>query len=204
MRREDERLCKREFTEYLRSRGVVDLSWDDGDDPPDYDLIVSNVRYAVEVTNMMENVDMNGQHMSHLGFRRTVTKFLKGVEEEARQAGILSGPYSVRCKPRDDFRRNRKRVEQRLLKYIKDTQLATDPPAEDILGRGYFGWSISKLKGERLFLIPSISGAKWQVDAQKELCELLDNVLAIKISERTPRAEARGFRPRYNPYCWSC
>jgi hypothetical protein len=179
-KREDEEICKEEFEAFLRSQGISNISWDNGDEPPDYYLNTAGVRYAVEVTNLMEQVETDGRQMSHLGFRHKVTRFVRNVERQARQEGILAGAYSLRCKPRDDFASQKRRIREQLLEYIRTTQGSVAPPARVLLGRGYSSWSVEKLQSESRFLIPSVSGAKWEVEAQNELCQLLQNVLLQK------------------------
>jgi len=178
--RKDEEFCKEQFDEFLRLKERLDICWTEGAEPPDYYLNIGNKRFAVEVTNLMEEVNIGGQEMSHLGFRSTILRFIKRVEEEARQNGILNGAYVVNFKPHDDFGKKKSKIKKEILDYIQETQNSPDAIRKHLLGQGRLSWYIKKDNNTKKYLTCGTFDAKWEGQAQTELCLLLEKVIKGK------------------------
>ncbi len=92
--RADEEQCKNKFDAFLRQRYLDgDISWRCGDEPPDYYVRLRGDCYAVEVTNLFENIELGDETTSHLGFRTRVLAFLRQIEQKARPGGTDPHQY---------------------------------------------------------------------------------------------------------------
>jgi len=93
---EIEETCKRCFHAYLATKlDPEDVSWLDGDERPDYYLVVKGVRYAIEVTTVMEMVTVGSTEFPIACFYHSLGRLVLEVEKEASNEGVLSGFYSV-------------------------------------------------------------------------------------------------------------
>jgi hypothetical protein len=180
--REDEENCKSAFDEFLRIHYQDnDIAWQGGNEPPDYYLTLCGTIYAVEVTSLFEDIKLGEKTSSHLGFRKAVLKFLRQIEQEARQKGILNGAYIVGYKPLSDFGKQKKSISKSIIAYLQATQSVSSAPAEKIMGSGRLTWDIEKCHSEKQYLTGTTSDAKWEHQAVDELSILLNKVLDDKV-----------------------
>jgi hypothetical protein len=110
MKSESEEFCKHSFDNYLRK--IIpssNLTWDEvkkEDEPPDFYLSVNGTIYAVEVTILMQKVNVGTKNplpASHI--RDLLERFVTDeVEVVARNSGYLQGAYLVEfSKPITNF-----------------------------------------------------------------------------------------------------
>jgi hypothetical protein len=126
MRREDEKFAKAEFDHYLRERtGIEDISWEEGADPPDYILTVQDEKYAVEVTQITERIEVETEKGEEergaidAGWR----EFVSNAQQSAVDSGILAQQYViVTLKPLPLSGTERAQIEAQLLAFVADSQ----------------------------------------------------------------------------------
>ncbi len=182
--REDEENCKSAFDKFLRIHYQDnDIAWQCGNEPPDYYLMLYGTKYAVDVTNLFEDIEIGGKTSSHLGFREAVLGFLKPIEQEARREGILNGAYIVHYKPLNGFGKQKKSIKKRIIAYLRDTQSVSSAPAKVIIGSGHLAWYIKKCHSEKQYLTGATSDAKWEHQTVEKLGILLNKVLDCKVKK---------------------
>lgn len=182
--RKDEEHCKNAFDEFLKTHYQdSDIAWQAGNEPPDYHLTLCGTKYAVEVTSLFQEIKLGDRTSSHLGFREAVLDFLKGIEQEARQKGILNGAYVVSYKPLNDFGKQKKSISNNIVAYLQATQSVSSAPAEKIVGNGHHAWDIEKYHSEKQYLTGTTFDVKHEHEAVDELRVLLDKVLNDKVQK---------------------
>ncbi|MCL5957998.1 MAG: hypothetical protein M1358_01560, partial [Chloroflexi bacterium] len=88
--RDDEELCKKCFDRYLvDSLGLRSRAWREGEDPPDYYLILGDRGFAVEVTNLIGELHTASGSISDEGYSAAVRKITKTIKSRAIEQGIL-------------------------------------------------------------------------------------------------------------------
>jgi len=202
--REDEERCKSAFDTFLTIRYQSnDIVWSDGDEPPDCYLNLCGAKFAVEVRQLWDEIQINGDYESEKGFLITVQNFLKHLEKKAIQQGILKGAYSVRYNPIDDFGKKRRRIESSIMEYLRTTQNAPfSREVELLIGRDGFGWYIQKRHSEKRRLSggPS-SSAKFKGEIAEMLCNLLNKALQAKV-EKLKRISLPKILLLYDRFPW--
>lgn len=96
------------------------------DDPPDYYLDIADTTYAVEVTSLMENVDVVGKReraLPRVGYRSHFDDLVEEVEKKAVERGVLRGTYSVIFIDRLAYGKVKRKVVRRfILDYLEETR----------------------------------------------------------------------------------
>lgn len=124
-RRPEEEYCKMQFDTFLRKFfSSSDVKWEDVQDVrPEYYLFVDKVRYAVEVTTLVEKIPVGGASpIEAAAVFKTLQDFVGGVETAAKAEGNLRGKYVVYLTPIDNFACVRDEIQKGLLEYIRDTR----------------------------------------------------------------------------------
>jgi hypothetical protein len=107
VKRDDEELARSEFDQLLREQlGVIRPEWEEVDaecEPPDYYLSFDARRFAVEVTTVMEKVELQAGSYPSLAILATLKKTVDEIENRARADDFLRGCYVVSLSPLDDF-----------------------------------------------------------------------------------------------------
>ena len=182
--REDEEHCKNAFDTFLKQfYQSGDITWTCGDEPPDYYLELCGTKYAIEVTSLFENIELGDKKSSHLGFRKAILNFLKQIEQEAIQKGILNGAYIVSYKPLNDFGKQKRTISKTIIAYLRDTQRVSSAPIKKIIGSGRLTWDIEKYHSEKQYLTGAASDAKWEHQAAGELSIFLNKALNDKVQK---------------------
>jgi hypothetical protein len=188
MKSASEEFCKVSFDTYLQK--VISASnrlWRDVEqkaEPPDYYLTLNDTLFAVEVTILIEKVDIGGKKHLPVGIiRDLLAKFVRDeVETVARDKGYLRGTYVVIfSKPISNFADVQYQIQAELLSFISATQTTDKAPAKVIYKNGRQRCSIEKLNSQEDKVVmggPVLS--RWQVEALATAKELLDNRLEEK------------------------
>ncbi len=180
----NEELCKSRFENFLKGSSTTGpLSWEDGGEPPDYYLTIDGIRYAVEVTIVMETLEVGTSTMSTKAVMASLGNFVDEVELIARKQSILHGTYVVLfSKPITNFRDVKDTIRNALLAYIESTQVLGKAPQQVIFKRGRQTCSIEKIhsQADRIHK-PGPTNGKREGDAALEICELLKNKLDEKL-----------------------
>jgi len=179
--RKDEEDCKAAFHTFLAARhDSTDIVWEEGENPPECYLLLDNTRYAVEVTQARELTSVGDKTLSDLDYLVTVTRFVRGIEQEAIASGILTGAYSIRFKPLDHFGKRKQRIKREITDYLRSTQDASSAVERIIVGEGHSRWEIKKRHADRTYLSCGTTDGKWRGEAIRELSNLLDQILITK------------------------
>ena len=131
MKSKSEKFCKASFDTYLRKKiPTANLFWTDieqKDEPPDYYLAVNDINYAVEVTILIQKMDVGANnHLPGGTIRDLLDKFIKEeVALVAKKGDYLRGAYLVSIsKPITNFSEVKEQIKTKLLLYISDTLAA--------------------------------------------------------------------------------
>jgi hypothetical protein len=94
--RRDEAFAQEALTRYLHSQGFSHLLWEEPDqDPPDFFLTVDGQRHAVEVTQVMDSVELGGRVISDRGVVSALRQTVATLEEAAKKRKVLRA--SITC-----------------------------------------------------------------------------------------------------------
>lgn len=182
--RSDEEFAKSQFDVYLQSKLTeTSILWQDGDEPPDYYLHMDKIKYPVEVTRLVEQVETPRGQIPKTGIDASARDIAQQVQKEAIQRGILKGkyfisfPYAYR-----DFYDSRKKLIIQILDFIDQTQPDIRVDIADI-----------KIEGESYCLIQKTNNlensvavgafqpsSKFELEAFNEGCQLLEKVINNK------------------------
>lgn len=135
-KRIDEEYCRSAFDTFLRNTlESPQLSWEDvKQDPPDYFLHISGVKYAVEVTIISEKMLLATDEVELVAIYIPLQRFVREVERSANENGYLKGNYSIYfLRPIVGFSKIRKQLKRDLLTFIKSTQEQENTQKEKIL-----------------------------------------------------------------------
>ncbi len=180
---EIEETCKRSFHAYLTTKlDREDVDWLDGDEPPDYYLLVRGVKYAVEVTIVMEMVKVGSTQREWANIIDSLWGLVLEVEKESSNEGTLSGFYIVSfSQPITNFAKVRASIREGLLNYVRHTQDDSSAPSEVIFEQQ--GQTCTIEKSHNLSSNISVAGPitfGWKFDRQREACRLLQAVVTNK------------------------
>jgi hypothetical protein len=183
-----EEYCKSQFDKFLaRTLISFDVKWEDVCAArPDYYLFIDNVKYAVEVTSLVEQIPLGKlSPISALGVDKFLIDFVQDVERSAIKEGILYGQYVVSLTPINNFEDFLYKVKDALLAYIRKTRDVESFPPEQIFRKVILPHlqlcEISKIGLKRDKVYESLSGLpKSEGDIQADLLSLLNDRLAIK------------------------
>ncbi len=188
MKSESEEYCKDSFDRYLKKTALAStIVWkevEQKDEPPEFYLFVNGVKYAVEVTIMLQKVDVGAKkRLPVLVVRRLMAQFVVDeVEAVARENSCLQGSYLVSfSKPITDFANLKGMIQSELLSYISMTQAVSKAPPKVVYERSRQKCVIEKLHNDENKVImggPFIS--RWKNEALVEAKQLLDNRLDEK------------------------
>lgn len=182
-KRESEETCKRSFDTYLAAKlDPMDVSWLDGDEPPDRYLVVKSVKYAVEATTIMEMVSMGSTEFPIASIVHSLWHLIREVEREASSEGTLSGTYAVSFLwPITNFGQFRASIGEGLLNYVRRTQADDCAPPAAIFEQQGQRCTIQKF--HNLSSKIGITGPMtvgWDVEIQQEACRLLQGIVTNK------------------------
>lgn len=191
MKSDSEEFCKDEFDKYLKNLCSNSLIvWEEvsqKDEPPDYYLFMNGSKHAVEVTMLMEKVNLGTKKPLPV---RKVRDLLRNfvadeVESIARDAHYLHGAYLVYySKPIDNFTNVKKIIQNELLAYISETQGLNSAANKIVYKYGRQKCEITKIHDREDKVVvggPIIS--KWEETILAEASQLLFKSIAEKESK---------------------
>lgn len=181
MKSEDEEFCKSKFDEFVRRvSGPSLIQWDDvaqQDEPPDYFLYIDGTKYAVEVTILMEKLEVGNLQLPQVAVVASLWRLVDEVEATARRSGFLKGAYVVTfSRPIANFNEVRKQLFDDLLSYVKATQHVSTAPEKIVFKQGIQKCAIRKFQSQKSYIGKmGPSGGKWEGEAAEEICTLLED-----------------------------
>jgi hypothetical protein len=203
--RHDEIAAVEGFREYLLSKGMRVEPREDGEDPPDFYVTVERERFAVEVTNLMDEIETGGADIPRLSYTNSVHKLTIEIEEESRNSGTLRGHYVLWVNgPFENFSKLKKHIKSKSMVFLEQTKntspgygeylLAadetgailttdfTDQPPEVLQGEAVFCfiWKKDDCSNHLSLIITSPKFMDWKVELERDACKLLQRSISEK------------------------
>jgi len=179
-----EEFCKKSFHKFLKKDdSIKNIEWCIGNNPPDYILKLKNKSFAVEVTTIMEKIEVGKGSIGLVSIQKSLQRLLDEIEKEALSQGILRGSYAVSFnKPVSDFRKERIAIKDALLNFIKETK--NEQNTGEIRIYKKVDEKISVLKVDespnRIYFGPALARAKWHGEAKQEALEIIQQIIDNK------------------------
>ncbi|MES1244561.1 MAG: hypothetical protein ABUT39_23345 [Acidobacteriota bacterium] len=154
MARLDEEFAKEAFSRALPELGTLGpVIWEAGAEPPDFFLLLSEERFAVEVTRIVGQIELDGKRESKRKSGAVLRRFAEALQVTAREQGILRGAYVVWLEPVSDFAEIEPQARLAFLDYVSRTRNLRKAPREVILKRRSLHWSIEKIHDQKDYLL---------------------------------------------------
>ena len=134
MKRYEEELCKSIFDAYLlKFFNRQEIRWTESESP-DFFLELSDRRFAVEVTQLIEPKGVGSSTpMSILGVISSFRRLVDSIKSTATQGGYLNGRYVVSFGELfENFSKIKRQLESALLNYIQRTQALPNAPQQEL------------------------------------------------------------------------
>lgn len=188
MKRKDEEFCKLRFHQYILGMYPAEtIRWEDvpsKEEPPDFYLYLNGIKYAVEVTDMIEKIDVGtARTIPRNIVNLTYVNFVKKIEKEARENGWLSGTYTILFhRVIKNFGAIEDEIREQLLYYIQNTKELESAQALEFF-RGYGRvCSINKSNNTKNIIYPGLpASSKWEGQSTKDSQILLEERLKDKV-----------------------
>lgn len=184
-KRYDEELAKSAFAKFLNTRPEqYKITWETVPqefEPPDYYVNIEGMRYAVEVTAIIDQIEINGRAYSSLDISSSLRKFIDELEAMVKNKNMLRGGYAVGLSPLSNFPDRRGELLMKLLKYIERTQYMVKAEEEVIIKSGYEYVGIQKIDDKESYVGEIISYTpKYKSESLDELSTSLNSTLEDK------------------------
>jgi hypothetical protein len=207
--RPDERHAVEEFVQHLSSIYEDNLiSWKTPEkDPPDVDMKIDGIYYAVEITTIPEVYTLGlSKPINSKAVVGSVQGIVKKIETQAIQRGILTGQYYISFyspKPPVDF--NAKDIIKQALDYIEQTQDQKSAEKHVIAGNRFKHAWIRKTGNDQPFvhspttpaladfpedIIPSCKALEHVLDDKAFMADWSDPAILLILHDPTMRPAA--------------
>lgn len=156
-----ENFCKNILHDFLMKHlPNSTISWVQEGDPPDYYLFIDGTQYAVEITIIVETLDVGVKNPLPMGkIQDELKKFIQEVESVAHHEGYLRGLYHVTfLKPICKFTAVKTIIRDKLITYLRNTQNLSNAPSEIIYESDSQICEIKKVRGENNRILMSGPG----------------------------------------------
>lgn len=191
----EEENCRKIFNDYYSTKGIKIYRWENmsekNQDPPDYYGYISNVKYAVEITQMVvkkRTILSDGSVLSNT-YNNSCIKLIREVEKKALEENKLRGLYIVRfynpIDIGDDYKKVKKDLIIKLVNLIKETETTLSSWEEDIWIKSRKVCSISKIQNtdnQSKVEYVCIGGFGWTHSSKmiEQLAKLIQQAIDIK------------------------
>ena len=140
--RKDEIAAVESFRQHLLNKGMAVEPWQGGDESPDFYLTIGE-RFAVEVTNLIDDVEINGNKVPRLLYAVSTEKLASEIEKESRDRGILKGSCQLWVNgPFEDFPEVKKHIKLESLAFLETDEGLFARNREVLAGCGRFGGNL--------------------------------------------------------------
>ena len=186
---DNEQFCKEVFHSYLKNHLIkFDARWETypkgKNFPPDFNMILNNQIYAVEVTETKIIQEFRGDQVDEKTFCLSRLNFIKEVESEALRLGILRGTYHVYFLMKWTIpwpRKLKECLKKQLLQYIDKYK---DKKYSASLNIKYELRNVCQIfkTGTRNKIFASFGDAVWpkSPETQNFVCNLLQHAITTK------------------------
>lgn len=168
------------LTDYLKKQGFVKIRAINRSkqkkDPPDFDFFIDGKKYAVEVTQIKSRrkAILNEKLIIEKTYRLNQFNFIKGVEKNAIQKGILHGLYWVKFFDpiiSQKFNKIKNQIKKQIFEYICRTNNIDTSKKELIYINSKKIASISKINNSANKICPTEFQGLWPESPEKiEIC----------------------------------
>ena len=193
-----EEFCKLKFDEFVRGRlSYSSICWESvaqEDEPPDYYLYLNGIKYAVEVTVLMEKIEIGGGvRLPRSSIVASLSRLVDDVETSARYDNSLHGAYVVKFShPITNYKNVRGQLFNNLLAYIKATRDRGSAPEQVVYKRGSQRCTITKMHNRETYVGHiGPSGGKWEGEIIEEICSLVRESVNSKCRKLSKLAEPK-------------
>lgn len=156
------------------------------EEPPDYLLTFAGEVFAVEVTMVLQHLNVGGKRRSSPGVRKHLARFVDRVGEVARSRGLLRGVYLVSARPIENMSSVEADLELGLLDYISRTRDLETTAMTEVRAGSHARMHIRKRGLHKNFVAAVTSlGARSRADELAELRSLLQE----RVSEKRRKLE---------------
>ncbi len=179
-------LPERPSRKHLQAKGRANLLWEPGSQPPDFFLTVDGQRFAVEVTQVMESLELGGLSITSRGAIDALQRAVAELRSAAKKVDLLRGFYHIHVCAIPNLRACLPQIQGRVFHYLTETaNRRTAEPERIYDGKRDRHWTIRKLHdvGGDLVESMSIGDASWQAEIREELTQLLASAISIKASK---------------------
>lgn len=158
MARLDEEFAKESFSRIFPRLGISEqVVWERGTEPPDFFLTLGAELYAVEVTRIVGQIELNGRREPKRKSAAILQRFADELQDTAREQGILRGAYVLWLEPTDDFKEVAPKARLAFLDYVSRTKDLASAPGETVLKKRGLHWSITKFHDNKTYLLATRS-----------------------------------------------
>jgi hypothetical protein len=186
MKRDDEEFCRKAFSAYLSSvspsLSQVWAAIEQSEEPPDYELNLGGTDYAVEVTTLMEKVQVGNLHLPPIGITNSLWSIVRKIEQHAIDQGKLHGAYYV-CFLHSipNLAAIQEALEKFLFDYFEKT-FAKDraEQAELRIGFQHICFVAKVFNSETFVNIGGPVFAKWEGESSLPICSILQEAIEDK------------------------
>jgi len=162
--------------EYLKKKGFTQIDSINKsiqrEDPPDFDFYINGKKYAVEVTQTksFRKAILDKTPIIEKTYRNTQFNFIKDVQQDAIQKGILHGLYLVKFFDpiiSQKFNKINNQIKKQIIEYICRTKSVNSSKKELIYINDRKIANISKINNSENKIYPTEFQALWPESPEK-------------------------------------
>jgi hypothetical protein len=199
MERKSERICREGFSRLLlNTLDPEDIHWQPvKDDPPDYFLtLFGQKRFAVEVTEAKIYCKsiMDKEQMLEREYRSYHDSYVKQIEREAKENGILGGAYFIEFKfpvlKSSKYKNFLSELKRHYFQYIRETRHLDSADKQDFfLGTRWIS-QIKKIHQNMDIIYPTFGMRTAWVNSPQNM-QVVKNFLQEAINDKRRKLEKR-------------
>jgi len=193
--------CKNVFHNFLKSNNPnIKLMWirypNGPNEPPDFNLAIGKMNYAVEVTETKVIRKERGSNIEERTFLNSRVSFVRELNKEANELNILNGHYIVFflvswTKPLTA--KLKKRIRLEVINYIVDTKNEYTFEPHEIKDEYLTICQVFKIKNKRNCVSANFADGAWpnSLDNQRYILDIVQDA----ISEKKRKLSAKNIPP---------
>ncbi len=202
MERKSERICREGFSRLLlKTLDPQDICWEPvEDDPPDYFLLLfGQKRFAVEVTEAKIYCKsiIDKEQVLEREYRNYHNRYVKQIEQEARENGILVGAYFIEFKfpvfKRCKYRNFLSGLKRQYFQYIQETRRLDSADKKDLFLETVWISSIKKVHQNRDIIYPTLGMRSAWVNSPQNI-QIVKNFLQGAINDKRQKLENKAIK----------
>lgn len=152
------------------------LRWQEGAEPPDFDLFIDDILYAVEITEMRKQFEVGKAQLPFRVIGRELDAFVKRAESALNASGGFDGDYAVIIpRPIPDLRKREAELIALIrgaIEALRDAPQNTKVPVFRIGSRQC--WLLKRGRGGRRLTLHGPADSQWGEESRVEVLSLID------------------------------